>query len=196
MANQQKNTNKDDAKTGPKTDTKIDITVDAKSNEKSEPKSEAVSELQLAQEEAAKWKNEYLYLRAEFENYKKNAIKERSDLLKFGAERVSRDVLEVVDNFERALETKLTADSLQNYKSGVEMIANELKDALAKHGIQEVPSHGQPFNPLHHEALSTETTVQIPDGHVARVFKKPYKLHDKVIRMGQVIVATAPKGDN
>jgi molecular chaperone GrpE len=154
------------------------------------------SDLELAQDEVQKWKNEYLYLRAEFENYKKNAIKERSDLLKFGAERIARDVLEVMDNFERALEIKASAETLQNFKTGIEMTAKELKDALAKHGIQEVPSHGQPFNPLHHEAISSEATAAVPAGHVSRVFKKPYKLHDKVIRMGQVVVASEIKGDN
>ncbi len=154
------------------------------------------SDLELAQEDAQKWKNAYLYLRAEFENYKKNAIKERSDLLKFGAERIARDVLEVMDNFERALEIKASAETLQNFKTGIEMTAKELKDALAKHGIQEVPSHGQPFNPLHHEAISSEATATIPAGHVSRVFKKPYKLHDKIIRMGQVVVASEIKGDN
>ncbi|MFN3695942.1 MAG: nucleotide exchange factor GrpE [Pseudobdellovibrio sp.] len=151
------------------------------------------SPLELAQEETAKWKNEYLYLRAEFENYKKHAIKERSDLLKFGAERVARDILEVMDNFERALQTQVTADTLQTFKTGVEMTAKELKDALTKHGITEVPSEGQPFNPAHHEAISSEQTTQVADGYVSRVFKKPYKLHDKIIRMGQVVVATAPK---
>ncbi len=154
------------------------------------------SDLELAQDDVQKWKNEYLYLRAEFENYKKNAIKERSDLLKFGAERIARDVLEVMDNFERALEIKASAETLQNFKTGIEMTAKELKDALAKHGIQEVPSHGQPFNPLHHEAISSEATATIPAGHVSRVFKKPYKLHDKIIRMGQVVVASEIKGDN
>lgn len=129
------------------------------------------SDLELAQDDVQKWKNEYLYLRAEFENYKKNAIKERSDLLKFGAERIARDVLEVMDNFERALEIKASAETLQNFKTGIEMTAKELKDALAKHGIQEVPSHGQPFNPLHHEAISSEATATIPAGHVSRVFK-------------------------
>ncbi len=154
------------------------------------------SDLELAQDDVQKWKNEYLYLRAEFENYKKNAIKERSDLLKFGAERIARDVLEVMDNFERALEIKASAETLQNFKTGIEMTAKELKDALAKHGIQEVPSYGQPFNPLHHEAISSEATASIPAGHVSRVFKKPYKLHDKIIRMGQVVVASEIKGDN
>ncbi|MBY0451436.1 MAG: nucleotide exchange factor GrpE [Bdellovibrionaceae bacterium] len=154
------------------------------------------TELELAQEEAGKWKNDFLYLKAEFENYKRHAIKERSDLLKFGTERVSRDILEVVDNFERALQTKLTPETIQTYKVGIEMTAKELKEVLGKHGVTEVPSEGQAFNPAHHEAISSEPTKAVPAGFVARVFKKPYKLHDKIIRMGQVIVATDPTSDS
>ena len=170
-----------------------------KSETKNEPSANleeataAKSELELAIEESAKWKNDFLYLKAEFENYKRNAIKERSELLKFGTERIARDILDVVDNFERALQTQLTAETIPTYKTGIEMTAKELKDLLAKHGVQEVPSHGQPFNPSFHEALSSEPTTAVPTGHISKVFKKPYKLHDKVIRTGQVIVATAPK---
>lgn len=153
-----------------------------------------LSELETAQAEIGKWKNEYLYLKAEFENYKKHALKERSDLLKFGAERLTRDLLEVVDNLDRALETK--TDNVEDYKKGVELIAKELKDSLGKHGIMEVSALGEPFNPSHHEALSTESNPKYADGHISRVFKKPYKMHDKIIRLGQVVVSTAPKGDN
>jgi molecular chaperone GrpE len=152
----------------------------------------ASSELELAIEDAAKWKNDFLYLKAEFENFKRNTLKERSDLLKFGAERVTRDILEVVDNFERALQVKLSPETLNTFKVGIEMTAKELKEVLSKHGVQEIASEGQAFNPAHHEAISSEPTASVPAGHVARVFKKPYKLHDKVIRMGQVVVATAP----
>lgn len=153
------------------------------------------TELEVAHDETAKWKNEYLYLRAEFENYKRNSLKERSDLLKFGGERMARDILEVMDNFERALQVKLTSETIQTFKVGVEMTAKELKEALHKHGIQEVPSEGLPFNPAHHEAISSEPTTSVPNGHIARVFKKPYKLHDKIIRTGQVVVAMAPIGE-
>lgn len=153
-----------------------------------EPKSDLV----LAQEEALKWKNDFLYLKAEFENHKRHSLKERSDLLKFGSERIARDILEVVDNFERALQTKISPETLQTFKVGIEMTAKELKEVLAKHGIHEVPSEGLPFNPAHHEAISSEPTNTIPAGHVARVFKKPYKLHDKIIRTGQVVVAATP----
>jgi molecular chaperone GrpE len=151
------------------------------------------SELEIALEESAKWRNDFLYLKAEFENFKRNAIKERSDLLKFGSERIARDILDVVDNFERALETQLTPETIPTFKTGIEMTAKALKDVLGKHGVQEIPSHGLPFNPAHHEALSSEPTSSIPDGHVSKVFKKPYKLHDKVIRTGQVVVATPHK---
>ncbi len=154
------------------------------------------SEIELAQDEAAKWKNEYLYLRAEFENYKKNTLKERSDLLKFGAERVLRDLLEVVDNFDRALAHHVTAENLNQFKTGVELTAKEFKDALAKNGVQEVPSQGQLFNPLFNEAISSEPTNTVAEGHVTQVFKKAYKLHDKIIRLGQVVVATTMKPSN
>lgn len=153
------------------------------------------TDLEIALEDVTKWKNEFLYLKAEFENYKRNALKERSDLLKFGAERVAKDILEVADNFERALQTKISAETLQTFKTGIEMTAKELKEALSKHGIQEVPSQGQPFNPQFHEAISSEPTTAVPEGHVARVFKKPYKLHDKIIRMGQVVVASKPQSE-
>lgn len=165
------------------------------SNEQTTAQTGEKSELTLTQEEAAKWKNEYLYLRAEFENYKKHAIKDRSDSLKFGAERIVKDLLNVVDNFERALESKLDTANLDSFKKGIEMTHKELKDSLAKHGVEELPSLGQPFNPQIHEAISSEPTLEYQDGHVSKVFKKPYKLHDKVIRLGQVVVATQPKGE-
>ena len=153
----------------------------------------AKSELELAIEEAAKWKSDFLYLKAEFENHKRHAIKERSDLLKFGTERMARDILDVVDNFERAMQTQLTPETITNYKTGIELTAKELKEVLTKHGVQEIPSEGKLFNPAFHEALSSEPTTTVPSGHISKVFKKPYKLHDKVIRTGQVVVAMPPK---
>lgn len=154
--------------------------------------SSEVSETEKLKEEVAKWKNDFLYLKAEFDNYKKNVLKERSDLLKYGAERVSRDILDVVDNFDRALEFKISADTVDNFKKGIEMTSKELKEALSKHGIQEVPGLGQTFNPQFFEAISSEATNKYPEGHISQVFKKAYKLHDKIIRMGQVVVATKP----
>jgi molecular chaperone GrpE len=145
------------------------------------------------QEQAEKYKNDYLYLRAEFDNYRKNAIKERSDLVKYGSERFIRDLLTVLDNFERALQTQVTAENFSTYKQGVEMTATELKNLLTKHGVQELPSaEGQPFDPNVHEALSSEPNDKIPAGHVSKVFQKAYKLHDKLVRPAQVVVSQKP----
>lgn len=154
-----------------------------------EPTTDLTSDVQKLQEQAEKFKNDYLYLRAEFENYKRNAIKERSELMKYGGERFIRDLLDVVDNFERALEVQITAENFVTFKQGIEMTSQELKSLLQRHSITEVPSQGAPFDPMVHEALGAEPTNQVEPGHIFRVFKKPYKLHDKLIRTGQVVVA-------
>lgn len=151
------------------------------------------SDLQKLQEQAEKFKNDYLYLRAEFENYKRNAVKERSDLLKYGGERFIRDLLDVVDNFERALQVNVTSETISTFKQGIEMTAQELKALLQKHNVTEVPSHGAPFDPNVHEALGSEPTEAVAPGHISKVYKKPYKLHDKVIRTGQVVVGKKPE---
>ena len=71
------------------------------------------------------------------------------------------------------------------------MTAQELKSTLQRNGIEEVPALGAEFNPTFHEALSSEETADLPPGHISRVFKKPYKLHERIVRPGQVVVAKA-----
>lgn len=141
--------------------------------------------------EADKWKNEYMYLRAEFENFKKQVIKERSDLRKYGSERLVSDLLGVLDIFETALTSESTPENASNFRKGIEMTATELRNVLNRHGVTEVASHGLPFDPAFHEALSSEESDSIAPGSITRVFKKPYRLHDRVVRPGQVVVAKA-----
>ncbi len=147
-------------------------------------------------EQNEKLKNEYLYLRADFDNYKKSVIKERSDIIKYGSERVFNELLEVLDNFERALQTQVNPENINTFKTGVELIAAEMKKMLQRFGVQEIECQGVAFDPSVHEALSSEETTEIQPGHVARVFRKAYKLHDRVIRPAQVVVAKEPKSNN
>lgn len=158
-------------------------------NEKSaSSKGNSGTESELA-EQLAKVRNEFLYLYAEFENYKKNAIKERSDLRKFGAERLVVDLLGVLDIFETALALENTPENAAAFRKGIELTGQELKSTLQRHGVEEQPAIGAAFNPTLHEALSSEETSEFPEGHISRVFKKPYKLHDRIVRPGQVVVA-------
>lgn len=166
--------------------------LNAQNDSASDGASSVEEQLRAALEQADKFKNEFLYLRAEFENYKRNAIKERSDLLRFGAERFAKDILGVVDNFERALATEVTAETWQNFVQGVELTAKQIREALQKNGIQEVPSIHVAFDPMVHEALGSEPTTEVPEGHISKTFAKAYKLHEKIIRPAQVIVARKP----
>jgi molecular chaperone GrpE len=160
-----------------------------------QPNSDASSEgadavREQLEAEIAKLKNEALYLRAEFDNYRKQAIKERSDLMKFGSERLLLDVLGVLDNFERAVESA-DQGNVEMYKKGVELTAAELRSVLTRAGVQEVPSVKVVFDPAVHEALGSEVSEDIPPGHIKSVFKKAYRLHDRVLRPAQVVVAKA-----
>lgn len=140
-------------------------------------------------EEIEKLKKDYLYLRAEFDNYKKNAIKERADLLKYGGERMAFDLLNILDIFEKALATKVDANNFASFREGIELTALELKKALEKHGIHEIPSLGKTFDPNLHEALSQVPTKDKKNDTIIELFQKGYKYHDKVLRHAQVVVA-------
>lgn len=165
-----------------------------------EPSSEEVSaqtpteddKVPALEAEVKKAKDDLLYLMAEFDNYKKQAIKERSDLIKFGSERLIRELLGIVDIFRQALDSDVNSDSMAGFKKGMELTASELDNVLEKFGVERVPSKGQPFDPAIHEALSSEETATVPVGHVAREFKPAYKLHGRLIRPAQVIVAKEP----
>ena len=141
-------------------------------------------------------KDEYLYLRAEFENFKRQAIKERSDLVKFGNERLIVELLNVLDIFDSALQTDITPESIESFKKGMEMTASELRSLLGRYGVTCIDPSGQPFDPSLHEALSSEPTASVEPGHISQVFKKAYKLHDRVIRPAQVVVAKEPEQDS
>lgn len=152
-----------------------------------------LAQLEELKGQVEKFKNDYLYLRAEFDTYRRNVIKERADLTKYGNERLIVELLGVLDNFERALETRLSAENFATYAKGVEMTAVEFRSVLQKFGVQEIPSLGQPFDPSVHEALTSEASAATPDGSILRVLRKPYKLHDRIVRPGQVVVARAPQ---
>ena len=170
--------------------------------DKEDPKLEVIepaaeeAETAKLRAELDKSKKDYLYLMAEFDNYRRNAIKERSDLSRYGSERFVREFLNVFDNFERALELEVTADTLKPFRDGIHLIATEFQSLLQRHGVEELKAEGELFDPNKHEALSSEPREDLPPGSVARVFKKAYKLHDKLIRPAQVTVSSAPPTPN
>src|SRR5690606_23588730 len=88
---------------------------------------------------------------------------------------------------------ELKPENLKSFSEGMAMIANQFKGTLNRFGVSEVKAQGEVFDPTYHEAMGTEPTNDSKPGTVSQVFTKPYKLHDKVIRHGKVIIAEAPK---
>ncbi len=129
----------------------------------------------------------YLRLMADFQNYKKRVEKEKTDLYSYANEKLITEMLDVIDNFERALEHEEGGDG---FKKGMEMIFKQLSDVFAKAGLAEIPALGEEFDPNFHNAVMTEETEEYESGKVSGVMQKGYTLNGKVIRPSMVKVVS------
>ena len=143
------------------------------------------------EEEKAKYaelNDKYLRLFSEFDNFRKRTAKEKLDLTATASESVIRDILPVLDDFERALQN-MEKNGNEADMQGVTLIFNKLKDTLRKKGLEEIEAMGADFNTDEHEAL---TMIPAPEedkkGKVLDVIQKGYKLNGKVIRFARVVV--------
>ena len=143
------------------------------------------------EEEKAKYaelNDKYLRLFSEFDNYRKRTAKEKIDLTATASESVIKDILPVLDDFERALQN-MEKNGNETDIQGVTLIFNKLKDMLKKKGLEEIEAMGVEFNTDEHEAL---TMIPAPEedkkGKVLDVIQKGYKLNGKVIRFARVVV--------
>ena len=124
-------------------------------------------------------------LMADFQNYKKRTEKEKSDIYAYANEKIVTQLLEVLDNFERALSHEC-AD--EGYAKGMEMIFRQLSDVLEKAGLEEIKALGEDFDPNFHNAVMTEDNADYESGKVTGVMQKGYRLNSKVIRPSMVKV--------
>jgi len=138
--------------------------------------------------ELAETKDRYIRLMADFENFKKRALKEQSELLKYQGERLVVDLLEVLDNLELAL-----AHSSAEYdklKAGLDMVHKMFVESLGRWEIRGEASMGKDFDPHKHSAISRVPGNSAKPGTIVGELKKPYFYKDKLIRVGEVVVAT------
>lgn len=149
------------------------------------------------QEESGRLREALLRKTAEFENLKRRAEKEKSDYFKFALSEVFSDLLEVLDNFERALQHLSNGDAAAgtDVHVGIEMISRQLGEVLRKYGLEEVPALGVPFDPNVHEAVVREETSGSSPGTVLEVLLKGYLLKGRLLRPAKVKVAAAPPTD-
>ena len=139
-----------------------------------------------AKDPAAEESERYQRLFVEFQNYKRRCEKEKADLYAYAGEKFAVDLLEVMDNFERAVEAKPEGDK---FAEGIELILAQLKKVLDKNKVVEIKALGEPFDPNYHNAVMTEEVEGTEAGIVTKVMQKGYTLNGKVIRPSMVAVS-------
>ena len=146
-------------------------------------------DLDKARTEAADYLDNLQRLKAEFDNFRKRMLREQSDFLNLATQEIIKELLPVVDNFERAMAHEIEDGHLDDYKGGMQLVYNQLVDALAKEGLTSEEPVGEPFDPSKHEAMMQVDSDEYPEGTVAAVLEKGYLLKGRVIRPAKVAVA-------
>ena len=140
--------------------------------------------------------DQYQRLLADFDNAKKRLERERAEAVRFGAERVLRDLLPIVDSFDHALKSLSSANAQDPVLVGVKLIHRQLHELLGREGVQPIDSAGQPFDPHKHEAVAEVPAADEQADHtVIEEIQKGYTMHGKILRSAMVKVAvrkTAP----
>jgi len=143
-------------------------------------------QLEEKEKEAAANYDKYLRAIADLDNYKKRAIKEKADVIKYGKEDIVKDILPFMDSLDRALEHD-TGD-IQAFKDGVALIQDQLLCCLKKHGVEKIETAGADFDPNFHEALMQVESDQHQDNKIVSEMQKGYLLNGRLIRPSRVCV--------
>ncbi len=139
-------------------------------------------------EEVRLYKERWMRLAAEFDNYKKRTGREFSALVKNAGESLISELLPILDNIERALQAPQTSDETRSFAQGFEMIRQQLVEKLVKAGMKEIKAEGETFDPTRHEAVMAVENADHPADTVINVVEKGYTLNEKVLRAARVIV--------
>lgn len=156
--------------------------------------SELESQLAEARAEAKTNYDNYLRALADLDNYKKRALKERSEIIRYAGESLARDLVEVLDNLELALSQRAPGVNEELLK-GVEMIRDQFLAVFSRYEIKGEPTVGMPFDPNKQQAMASVPTKDHPPGTVVEEYKKTYFFKDKLLRTGQVVVAGETAGE-
>ncbi len=151
-----------------------------------EETTQEITELEKLQAENSELNEKLLRQFAEFDNYKKRTTKEKEEIASYAKSICLKDILGVVDNFERALSTECKDEE---FKKGMDMIFTQFIETLKAQGLEEIEALNQEFNPEFHNAINQVEDENFGENTVCNVFQKGYKLGDKVIRHAMVVVA-------
>lgn len=165
------------------------VSSDANNENEVEDANTPEIEIEKLKEELAKEKKEYLFLMADFDNFRKRTLKEKAEIIKNGGENVLKGLLPILDDFERGIKAINDSETTDSVKEGMELIYNKFKKYLEQNGVKEIDTSDAEFDTSRHEAISV---VPVQDealkGKILDTVQKGYTINDKVLRHAKVVV--------
>ena len=169
-------------------ETEPDFDENQETLDEEEPSAE--DQIASLNEEVQDLKDQLLRKQADFENFRKRMIRDREDAIRYGNTNLLLDLVEIIDNFERAIKSAQESKDFDTFHTGVEMIEKQFTGMLDnKYGLKRFESVGEEFDPEKHEAIAAIESDDVESQTVIDDFQKGYMLHDRVLRHAKVRVA-------
>lgn len=149
------------------------------------------SELEALRAEKANYLDRLARLQAEFDNFRKRSVRDQQDFRDYALAEALRSLLPILDSLDRALKT--TGVSVEDFRSGIELVDKQFHDALSKLGVEPVGAEGEIFDPNLHQAVQMVDTDEVEDHRVIDELQRGYRIKDRLLRPAMVRVARNPK---
>ena len=156
------------------------------------PEEDLRTRLAAKEKEAAENYDRYLRAAAELDNYRKRAARDKEDAIKYGNEKLIRDILPILDSLDRALQqaSELSArNNFEAFQQGLELIHTQILGCLERHGVEKIAAKGEEFDPERHQALMQVETPEVESNRVIDEYESGYTLHGRLLRPSKVSVS-------
>jgi molecular chaperone GrpE len=149
-------------------------------------------QLATAKQEAAANYDRYMRAVADLENYRKRTIREKDELRQFAAANVMEDLIPILDNLGLGLAAARQQTDVKAVADGINLVLEQLKGSLAKHGLKEINPQGQAFDPNLHDCISHQPSADVAEEQVSQVVRLGYSLNGRLLRPASVVVSSGP----
>lgn len=184
-------THSPDSNPPPTTEPAANTSTEAQTPDQVQP--DPAAQLAAAKAEAAANHDKFLRTAADLENFRRRMVREKDELRTVATSRVLEDVFPVLDTLGLAIQAaKQPNADIKSLVGGIDMVMNQLKSALASHGLKEINPDGQPFDPHQHEAISHQPSQEVKEEHVLAVVRTGYSLNGRLLRPASVVVSSGP----
>lgn len=156
------------------------------------PEEDLRTRLAAKEKEAAENYDRYLRAAAELDNYRKRAARDKEDAIKYGNEKLIKDILPILDSLDRALQqaSELSArNNFEAFQQGLELIHTQILGCLERHGVEKIAAKGEEFDPERHQALMQVETPEVESNRVIDEYESGYTLHGRLLRPSKVSVS-------